>query len=177
MYILRVVISILFMASLSSCGTALQVYKSPIAAPGETTEIILTNTGESMITMYVYRDSITCSGAQVLEYPYGVFPNIPKTIIVRKGEPFTVGAFWGTGFTQGANGLSNLQCPMHFTFLPTKDKYTFSLHADTKGCNYQEVPASADLVMVPRTYNVPWSADGPWCKALSTSDLGALLQK
>lgn len=163
--------------ALSACGTPTQTYKAPALDQSQLTEIKLINPGRLPVGMVVYRDSLTCSGPQLMEAPSVVKPDEPRIITVKKNEAFTVGAIYGSDFAIGVGTISRKECRMHFTFLPEAANYTFALFADDKECGYKEVPASRGTAIVPREYKIATQGDGPWCGPLSQSELNALTKK
>jgi hypothetical protein len=158
--------------TLTACGTPPVIYTAPQLAESKTSQIVLMNSAPIPVGVTVYKDALNCSGPEILALPSGVMPNKSQVITVEKGKPFTVSTIW---VPKGYRSLSGgNECTIPVTFLPNKGSHTFVLGFDGKSCTVAEATPVANVPIVKREFQIPFSSTGQWCKPLSSSDAKSL---
>lgn len=167
----------ILLALLPACAP--RVYVDPTGDLRDHARITLRNASRKILYARLYDDAVTCSGPVVLTAGNkGIAPGETRSVYVKKGEPFTVGAWYWHG-----TGTGYRQCDLNTTFVPATASYqvTFDSDATAERCGVLPAEGEAGATRVlpkdrfaVRNANVPFGQSGPWCKGLSEAEAKAL---
>lgn len=155
------------------------MYQDPTADLDSYATITIRNVSSWPFAARLYEDALTCTGPVFFTpEPREMKHGDARTFRAKKGEPFTIGAWYVTW-----KGRTKRQCDLNTTFVPTAATYEIAYDADDglENCsveiaveeNGSKRPLPKDSLVV-RGFHLAFADSGPWCQKLSDAHRATL---